>query len=168
MLERTKETESMTTLHNEAWLLLARWKNSAWTMLGIAFVSFAAGTLISSHLTHLQEVKAESNRVFELDIYHAVPGKVPALAERFRSASKLQTQHGLHVVGYWIPQDSPAFVDTFVYLIAHDSQEDAEKNWHAFHTDPAFQEYVKSEQAEKLIQGVDRTYMLPTDYSSMK
>jgi hypothetical protein len=58
-------------------------------------------------LTHLQEVKAESNRVFELDIYHAVPGKVPALAERFRSASKLQTQHGLQVVGYWIPQDSP-------------------------------------------------------------
>jgi hypothetical protein len=168
MLERTNETESMTTLLNEALLLLARWKNSAWTMLGIAFVSFAAGTLISSHSTHLQEIKAESNRVFELDIYHAVPGKVPALAERFRSASRLQTQHGLHVVGYWIPQDSPAFVDTFVYLIAHDSKDDAEKNWQAFHTDPAFQEYVKSEQSEKLIQGVDRTYMLPTDYSSMK
>jgi hypothetical protein len=168
MLERAKEAESVTALHNEASLLLARWKKSAWTMLGIAFVSFAAGTLISSHLPHLEDVKAESHRVFELDIYHAVPGKVPALAERFRSASKLQTQHGLHVVGYWIPQDSPAFVDTFVYLIAHDSQEDAEKNWHAFHTDPAFQEYVKSEQTEKLIQGVDRTYMLPTDYSSMK
>jgi len=73
----------------------------------IAFTAAAAGTLISSHLTHLQEVKAESNRVFELDIYHAVPGKVPALAERFRPASKLQTQHGLQVVGYWIPQDSP-------------------------------------------------------------
>lgn len=158
----------MTTLHQEALLPLTRWKNSAWTMLCTAFVSFAAGTLISSHLTHLQEVKAESNRVFELDIYHAVPGKVPALAERFRSASKLQTQHGLHVVGYWIPQDGPAFADTFVYLIAHDSQEDAERNWHAFHTDAAFQEYVKSEQSEKLIQGVDRTYMLPTDYSTMK
>jgi hypothetical protein len=72
------------------------------------------------------------------------------------------------VVGYWIPQDSPTFANTFVYLIAHDSQEDAERNWHAFHADPRFQEYVKSEQSEKLIQGVDRTYMLPTDYSSMK
>jgi hypothetical protein len=168
MLERAEETESMTTLHKEALLPLTRWKNSAWTVLGTAFVSFAAGILISSHLTHLQEVKAESKRVFELDIYHAVPGKVPALAERFRSASKLQTQHGLNVVGYWIPQDSPPFANTFVYLIAHDSQEDAEKNWHAFHIDPAFQEYVKSEQSEKLIQGVDKTYMLPTDYSSMK
>jgi len=72
------------------------------------------------------------------------------------------------VVGYWIPQDSPAFANSFVYLVAHDSQEDAEKNWHAFHTNPAFQEYVKSEQSEKLIQGVDRTYMLPTDYSLLK
>ena len=159
----------MTILHKkEALLPLTRRQNSAWTMLGTAFVSFAAGIFISSHLTHLQEVKAESNRVFELDIYHAVPGKVPTLAERFRSASKLQTQHRLNVVGYWIPQDSPAFENTFVYLIAHDSQEDAERNWHAFHADPAFQEYVKSEQSEKLIQGVDRTYMLPTDYSSMK
>ncbi len=168
MFERTKETESVTTLHNEVSLRLARWKHSAWTMLGIAVVSFAAGTLISSHLTHVQDVKAEGKRVFELDIYHAVPGKVPALAERFRSASKLQTEHGLNVVGYWIPQDSPAFANTFVYLIAHDSQEDAERNWHAFHADPAFQEYVKSEQSEKLIQSVDRTYMLPADYSSMK
>ena len=158
----------MTTLRKKALLLFTRWKSSTWGMLCTAFVSFAAGTLISSHLTHLQEVKAQSRRVFELDIYHAVPGKVPALAERFRSASKLQTQHGLNVVGYWIPQDGPAFANTFVYLIAQDSQEDAEKNWHAFHTDPAFQEYVKSEQSEKLIQGVDRTYMLPTDYSSMK
>jgi len=168
MLERTKETESMTNSHREALLLLTRWRKSAWTILGIALISFSAGTLISSRLTHLQEVKAERKRVFELDIYHAVPGKVPALAERFRSASKLQAQHGLNVVGYWIPQDGPAFSDTFVYLIAHDSQEDAEKKWHAFHADPAFQEYVKSEQSEKLIQGVDKTYMLPTDYSSMK
>ena len=74
----------MTKSHREALSLLSSWKRSAWTILGTAFVSFAAGTLISSHLTHLQEVKAESKRVFELDIYHAVPGKVPALAERFR------------------------------------------------------------------------------------
>jgi hypothetical protein len=158
----------MTKSHREALSLLSSWKRSAWTILGTAFVSFAAGTLISSHLTHLQEVKAESKRVFELDIYHAVPGKVPALAERFRSASKLQTEHGLNVVGYWMPQDSSTFANTFVYLIAHDSQEDAERNWHAFHADPAFQEYVKSEQSEKLIESVDRKYMLATDYSSMK
>jgi hypothetical protein len=49
----------MTTLHNEVSLRFARWKNSAWTMLGMAVVSFAAGIFISCHLTHVQDVKAE-------------------------------------------------------------------------------------------------------------
>jgi hypothetical protein len=37
-----------------------------------------------------------------------------------------------------------------------------------FHADPAFQEYLQSEKAEQLIQGVDSTFMRPTDYSAMK
>jgi hypothetical protein len=52
--------------------------------------------------------------------------------------------------------------------VAHASQEDAKKNWDGFHADPAFQDYVQSEKAEKLIEGVDSTFMRPTDYSSMK
>ena len=119
-------------------------------------------------------MKAESHRLFQLEIYHAVPGKVPALEERFRSASQLQAKHNLDVIGYWVPTDStfgntdPAFANTFVYLVAHPNQEDAKKNWDAFHSDPAFQEYVRSERAEKLIEGVDSTFMRPTDYSAMK
>jgi hypothetical protein len=67
----------------EALLPLTRRQNSAWTMLGTAFVSFAAGIFISSHLTHLQEVKAEGKRIFELDIYHAVPGRRPPSRSAF-------------------------------------------------------------------------------------
>jgi hypothetical protein len=96
---------------------------------------------------------------------------VPALEERFRSASQLQAKHHLDVIGYWVPTDSTlgaAFANTFVYLVAHANQEEATKNWDAFHSDPAFQEYVKSEAAEKLIEGVDSTFMRPTDYSVMK
>jgi hypothetical protein len=66
---------------------------------------------MTAHLTHLREVRADSNRVFQLEIYHAVPRKVPALEERFRSASKLQAKHDLNVVGYWVPVDS-AFAET--------------------------------------------------------
>ena len=100
-----------------------------------------------------------------------MPGKVPALEERFRSASQLQAKHNLDVDRhYWVPTDNtdPAFANTFVYLVAHANQEDAKKHWDAFHSDPAFQEYVKSERVEKLIEGVDSTFMRPTDYSVMK
>jgi len=145
-------------------------KRTGWSACRTTLLSFAAGSLLTAHWTHLEDVKADSHRVFQLEIYHAVPGKVPALEERFRSASQLQVKHNLDVIGYWVPTDNtdPAFANTFVYLVAHANQEDAKKNWDAFHSDPAFQEYVKSERAEKLIEGVDSTFMRPTAYSAMK
>jgi NIPSNAP len=149
-------------------------KRTGWRVCGAALLSFAAGSLLTAHWAHMEDVKADSHRVFQLEIYHAVPGKVPALEERFRSASQLQAKHHLDVIGYWVPTDStsgntdPAFANTFVYLVAHANQEDAKKNWDTFHSDPAFQEYVKSERSEKLIEGVDSTFMRPTDYSVMK
>ena len=60
------------------------WKFKAWTVCGVALVSFAAGSLMTVRLAHVNQVRADSNRVFELRVYHAVPGKVPALVSRFR------------------------------------------------------------------------------------
>ena len=136
---------------------------------GIALVSFAAGSLITAHLAHINQVKADSNRVFELRVYHAVPGKVPALESRFRNtASKLLAKHDLPAVGYWVPEDNPAFDNTFIYILAHPSRDEAKKNWAAMHADPEFQEMVKSEQTDKLVEKLDSVYMRPTDFSPMK
>jgi NIPSNAP len=145
-----------------------------WIVFGTALVYFALGSVLTAHFMHLKDAWADSHRVFQLEIYHAVPGKVPALKERFRSASRLQARHGLEVVGYWVPEDAkftqtnPAFANTFVYLVAHASQEQAKTHWDAFHADPAFQEYLQPEKAEQFIQGVDSTFIRPTDYSAMK
>ena len=120
-------------------------------------------------LAHVNQVRADSNSVFELRVYHAVPGKVPALVSRFRdTASKLLAKHDLKAVGYWVPEDAPASDNTFIYILAHPSREEAKKNWDALRADPAFQEMAKSEQAEKLLEKVDSTYMQPTDFSPMK
>jgi hypothetical protein len=148
--------------------LPVRLELKGWTVYLAILASFAAGSLLTAHRMHLNEVRAASNRVFEIDVYHTVPGKVPALESRFRDASKLLATHNLNVVGYWVPNDDPAWNNTFIYLVAHSSREEAEKNWDAFHADPAFQKYRTSENAEKLIEKVDTTYMRPTDYSPMK
>jgi len=143
-----------------------------WIVCTIALISFAAGSLLTARLTHLNHVRADSNRIFELMVYHTVPGKVPAIESIFRDVSKLQAKHGLDVVGYWVPNDDPAWKDTFIYLVAQPSHEEAEKNWHALHADPEFPPYRKS--AEPLIRKVndeyqvDEVYMRPTDYSAMK
>ena len=140
-----------------------------WAVCGIALASFAAGSLITARLAHVSQVRADNNRVFELRIYHAVPGRVPALESRFRdTASKLLAKHDLKAVGYWVPEDAPAFENTFVYILAHPSREEAKKNWDAMRADPELQEMLKSEQTDKLVEKIDSAYMRPTDFSPMK
>jgi len=162
----------MKTNHKPALKLFNRWIFKGWILSSTALVSFAAGSMITARLTHLNQVKADRSRVFELLVYHAVPGKVSALESIFRDVSRLQAKHDLNVVGYWVPNDDPAWADTFIYLVAHRSLDEAKKNWGALHADPAFPEYRK--QASQLIEKmderyrVDEVYMRPTEYSAMQ
>ncbi len=159
---------------NRKWLsaALSRWPAQGWTFLGMLLVSFAAGSLLTARLMSLSQVHADRNRVFELRVYHTVPGKVPALDSVFRDLSKLIAKHDLNVVGYWVPQEDPVWSNTFVYLVAHSSQEEAKKNWDSLHADPAFAQF--RQQAVPLIEKedegykVDEVFMRPTDYSAMK
>jgi hypothetical protein len=141
------------------------------TVCGIALLSFTAGSLITAGWTRGNQVRANSHRVFELRVYHAVPGKLPALEAQFRdTTSKLLGKHNLNVVGYWVSEDTApaALGNTFVFLVAHTSREEAKTNWQAFRADSAFQQLLKSEQSEKLVEKIDVTYMRPTDFSPMK
>jgi hypothetical protein len=71
-----------------------------------------------------------------------------------------------------VPNEDPAWKDTFVYIVAHPTREAADANWHALHADPAFLPYRKA--AEPLIEKVngdfrvDEVYMRPADFSAMK
>jgi hypothetical protein len=143
-----------------------------WIVCGAALISFAVGSLVTAHLARASNASAVSNRVFELRIYHAVPGKGPALESVFRDASKVMANHGISVIGYWVPNEDPAWKDTFIYVVAHPSREEAKRNWDALHADPAFGPYI--EAAKPLIDKVgkvfrvDEVYMRPTDFSPMQ
>ena len=141
--------------------------------LGVALIAFFAGVLFQARLTHSQRVEASSDHLFQLMIYHTLPGKTADLESIFRDVSKLQAKHGLRVVGYWVPNgNDPAWQNTFVYLVVHSDRQSADVNWNALHADPAFQPYFTA--AAPLIQQidgkyqVDQVYMLPTDYSATK
>jgi hypothetical protein len=164
--------ESMKTNYEPGPQAGKRWKFKGWMVGGIALVSFAIGSLLTARLTPVNHVRADGNRVFQLMVYHTVPGKVPALESIFRDVSKLQAKHNLDVVGYWVPNDEPAWANTFVYIVAHPNRDDAKKNWDALHADPDFPEYRKA--AAPLIERdgegykVDEVFMRPTDFSAMK
>jgi hypothetical protein len=158
--------------HAPALAMRNRSKCKGWIVSATALVSFAAGALLPLRLMRLNQVRADSNRVFELLVYHTVPGQVPALESIFRDVAKLQAKHDLHVVGYWVPSEDPAWANTFIYLVAHPSRDEAKKNWDALHADPAFPEYRKqaAQVIERVDQGyrVDEVYMRPTDFSAMR
>jgi len=127
--------------------------------------------LFQSRLIRSDPAEAATDHLYQLMIYHALPGKAPALESIFRDVSKLQAKHGLNAVGYWVPKDDdPAWKNTFVYLLVHTDHQSAETNWKALHADPAFQPYFKA--AAPLIQEVngdyrvDEVYMRPTAYSA--
>ena len=137
----------------------------------VAVLSFAAGSLITARLAHINQVRADSNRVFEMHVYHAVPGKLPALESKFRdTTSKLLAKHDLKIVGYWMPEGTPAWENTFIFIVAHSSREEAKKNWDAMRADPDFQELLRenSDPATKFVEKIDVIYMRPTDFSPMK
>ena len=145
------------------------WEVRGRTVSAIALVSFAAGSLITARLAQVNQVRADSNRVFELRVYHAVPGKMPALESRFRdTTSKLLAKHDLNIVGYWVAEDTPGWDNAFIFIVAHSSREEAKKNWDAMRADPEFQEVIESEQANKTVETIDVVYMRPTDFSPMK
>jgi NIPSNAP len=144
-------------------------KSTGWSLCAMALLSFTAGALITARLAHVEQVRADSNRVFELRIYHTAPGKLPAVESGFRDTySKLFAKHDLQVVGYWVPEGKAPWDNTFVYLVAHSSRAEADKNWDAMFADPKTQEAIKAEEAQKLVEKVDVTYMRPTDFSPMK
>lgn len=142
------------------------------TICWTALLSFFAGVLFTFYVVRPKSVEASSNRVFELMIYHTLPGKAADLESVFRESYKLQAEHGLDVIGYWVPNGDPTWNDTFIYLIAHPSRAEADAHWKAFHADPAFPPLRAA--AAPLIQQVngvykvDEIYMRPSDFSRMK
>jgi hypothetical protein len=152
-------------------MTLNRLTRKVLTACGIGIASFAAGSLLTVRVMHMDQVRADSNRVFELRIYHTVPGKAGALETEFRDkVTKLFARHDLKAVGYWAPVDAPASGDTFVYILAHPSRDAAKQHWAAFQADPEFKEMIKSQQTPetKVVEKVDSTYMDPTVFSPMK
>ena len=105
--------------------------------------------------------------VYELRIYHAYEGKLDDLLRRFREhTTKLFEKHGIKNVAYWTPTEEPLKGKTLVYILAHPSREAAAANWQAFRDDPEWQSVRdKSEANGKLVEKVDSTYLVLTDFS---
>jgi hypothetical protein len=128
----------------------------------------AAGTLVAEPAAG---APAEGGRVFELRTYTASPGKLDALNARFRDHTiALFKNHGMEVVGFWMPLDKEAGAgEKLVYILAHQSRAAADASWKSFRDDP---EWIKvradSEKDGALTTKIESVFLAGTDYSPMK
>ena len=127
---------------------------------------FAAGTLRQADTA----VHAQGGKVFELRTYIAPEGKLSNLEARFRDHTmRIFEKHGMSNVGYWVPQDAPASDNTLIYIISHDSREQAAENWQSFRDDPEWAEVSRASQVDgRIVSSVEAVFMDATDYSPLK
>jgi hypothetical protein len=131
--------------------------------------SLPAITLVpNTALAALQpHADSASTTVYELRVYHTYEGKLNDLLKRFREhTTKLFEKHGIKNIAYWTPLDEPAKSSTLIYILAHPSREAAAANWKAFQDDPEWKSVRdKSEENGKIVEKVDSTFMVLTDFS---
>ncbi|HEY3942026.1 MAG TPA: NIPSNAP family protein [Acidimicrobiales bacterium] len=109
-------------------------------------------------------------RIFELRTYRAHPGKLDALVKHFRDDDlDLFERHHMDMVAFWVAKDAEGQpTDSFVYLLAFESQDAAKAAWKAFLADPDFTERNRASQSDgPLVAGAESVFLEPTDYSPL-
>ena len=133
-------------------------------------LSTAAALVIALSLFTPPLVAQAPNRVFELRVYTAHPGKFEAMKARFREhIIPLFKKHGMEVVGFWTAADPPKSADTLTYILAFPSREAAQKSWDAFRADPErARVWAETEKDGPINLKVESMFVNPIDYSPIK
>ncbi|MEM7146266.1 MAG: NIPSNAP family protein [Verrucomicrobiota bacterium] len=121
-------------------------------------------TLAATMLTLVAAVG--DDKLYELRVYHANPGKLDALHDRFQNHTvALFEKHGMTQLGYFVPTDNTES-NTLVYWLAFDDEDARKAAWKAFRDDPDWKDaYAESTKDGKLVAKIDSTLLKATDYS---
>ena len=107
--------------------------------------------------------------IYELRIYKCVPGRLPALLNRFANITlKLWEKHGIKQAGFWTTVIGESS-QTLYYFLAWESLADREKKWAAFQSD---QEWItaraKTEEDGQIVANIVNQLFVPTSFSAVK
>jgi NIPSNAP len=107
--------------------------------------------------------EAAAREVYELRMYTTTEEKLDDLLKRFREhPMTIFEWHGMKNVAYWRLTDAPLAGKTLIYI----SKQPATANWKAFGDDPEWQKVrAKSEGNGKIVEKVESTFMVMTDFS---
>ncbi|MBC7880238.1 MAG: NIPSNAP family protein [Anaerolineae bacterium] len=106
--------------------------------------------------------------IYELRIYHAMPGRLPALLSRFQHHTlRIWEKHGIRQAGFWTTLIGESN-HQLTYMLAWDSLADREERWGAFLADPEWIAIsTETEKEGALVQNIRNQLLAPTAFSSV-
>ena len=103
--------------------------------------------------------------LYEMRVYDAMPGKLPALNDRFANHTiGFFKDHGIGILGFWTAEIGTS--NQLTYILSFDSMADREKKWAAFGADKRWQEVrAETESEGPFVSSLSNTFMRLTPYS---
>lgn len=107
--------------------------------------------------------------IHELRVYHCVPGRLPALLERFDKITlKLWEKHGIRQAGFWTVLVGGSN-QVLYYLLEWESLAERETRWNAFASDPEWLEKrAETERDGPIVERVSNEILQPTTFSAVR
>lgn len=107
--------------------------------------------------------------IHELRVYHAAPGKLPALLNRFDTITlKIWERFGIRQAGFWTVYLGDNNHDLY-YLLEWESLAEREAKWDSFSTDPEWLEKrAVTEKDGPLLTHLSSSILQPTSFSAVK
>ena len=107
--------------------------------------------------------------IYELRVYTALPGRLPALLSRFEKVTLgFWEKYGIRQVGFFTTTIGPDNLD-LSYLLAWDSLAEREQKWNAFQSDPEWVAARTASEADgQIVAKIANSILTPTAFSALK
>jgi NIPSNAP len=107
--------------------------------------------------------------IYELRVYHCLPGRLPDVVKRFETVTvRLFEKHGIQQLGFWTVTIGESNAD-LIYILKWDSLADRDSRFATFQRDPEWIEARrKSEANGPLLASISNTIMTPTAFSAAR
>jgi hypothetical protein len=111
----------------------------------------------------------EAAVIYEMRIYHCVPGRLPALLKRFETITLgIWERHGIRQAGFWTTYIGSSN-QTLTYMLAWESMAEREQKWAAFQSDPEWNaKRAETEKDGAIVSYIVNEMLTPTKFSSVR
>ena len=107
--------------------------------------------------------------IHELRIYRCLPGRLPALLQRFETITlALWERHGIRPAGFWTTLIGESNQE-LTYLLAWEGMAEREAKWTAFQSDPEWvAKRTETERDGQIVANISSSLLQPTAFSTVR